>query len=160
MSAEQFVEALSFPKRFGTAVRAGFKKGLGTGFMLLRIMIPVYLIVVILKYSPVMPFLEGALSSSMKIFALPGEGALPLVSGVFSDEYGVVAAMKGFSFTRAEITTMAMMTLCFHSLPLEIAVGQKIGFKQQYFFPFRLFICIATGIICGLIFGVIGDNVI
>ena len=128
--------------------------------MLLRIMLPVYLIVVLLKHSPVMPFLENALAPVMEIFSLPGEGALPIVSGIFSDEYGVVAAMRGFSFTRAEISTIAMMTLCFHSLPIEIAVGQKIGFKQQYFFPFRLCLCVLTGIICGFIFGITGDHVI
>ena len=43
---------------FFVAVKDGAIKGVKTGVMLLKIMIPIYLLVVLIKYSPIMPWLE------------------------------------------------------------------------------------------------------
>ncbi|MDR0519154.1 MAG: hypothetical protein LBG82_03775 [Clostridiales Family XIII bacterium] len=131
------------------ALRDGFIKGVKTGGFLLRIMVPIYLIVVFLRHTPAIPFMQEKLSPVMGLFSLPGDAAVPIVAGIFSDEYGVVAAMNGFSFSSAAITTIAMIILCFHSVPLEAAIGQSIGFHPAKYALYRFLVAIATGIFVG-----------
>jgi Fe2+ transport system protein B len=140
--------------KFFLAIKDGTIKGLQTGLFLLKIMIPVYLVVVLIKYSPVMPWLERIFTPAMKVFNLPADGVVPIIAGVFTDEYGVIAAMSGFDFTTAGITTIAMISLTFHSIPVESAIAQKIGFPALPFGIFRLFSAILIGILVGWLGGV------
>jgi hypothetical protein len=116
-------------------------------------MLPIYLLVVFLTYTPVISMLQEYLAPVMHIFALPGDAAVPIVTGFFSDEYGVVAAMSGFDFSRAQITTIAMIVLCFHSIPVEAAVGRQIGFHPGKYSLYRFIIAVVTGILCGWLTG-------
>jgi Nucleoside recognition len=141
-------------RKFFTAVKDGIIKGLKTVLMLLKILIPIYLLVVVIKYSPVMPWLENVAAPVMKIFRLPPEAAVPVVTGLFSDEYGVVAALGGFNFSMAAITTIAMITLAAHSLPVEAAVAQKIGLPTVAMVLMRIGTAIFTGIFVGWLGGV------
>jgi hypothetical protein len=136
-----------------TAIREGFIKGVKTGLMLLKVMLPIYVVVVFLKYTPVMPLLQEALTPVMKIFGLPGDAAVPIVTGIFADEYGIVAAMRGFDFTAASLTTIAMIGLCFHSMPVETAIGRQIGYHPLRYFLFRLCMAIVTGLLVGALAG-------
>jgi len=110
--------------------------------------------VVLIKYSPVMPWLEKIFQPAMKIFNLPADAVVPIVTGAFTDEYGVVAAMGGFDFTTASITTIAMISLAFHSLPVETAVSHKIGFPALPFVAFRFVAAVVTGVLVGWLGGV------
>lgn len=141
-------------RKFFTAIKDGIIKGLKTVLMLLKILIPIYLIVVLIKYSPVMPWLENVAAPVMKIFRLPPEAAVPVVTGLFSDEYGVVAALGGFNFSMAAITTIAMITLAAHSLPVEAAVAQKIGLPTVAMVLMRIGTAIFTGVFVGWLGGV------
>lgn len=140
--------------KFLTAVKDGIIKGLKTVLMLLKILIPIYLLVVLIKYSPVMPWLQDVAAPVMKIFRLPPEAAVPVVTGLFSDEYGVVAALGGFNFSMAAITTIAMIALAAHSLPVEAAVAQKIGLPAGVMVLMRIGTAIFTGILVGWLGGV------
>jgi Fe2+ transport system protein B len=141
-------------RKFLTAVKDGIFKGLKTVLMLLKILIPIYLLVVLIKYSPAMPWLQDVAAPVMKIFRLPPEAAVPVVTGLFSDEYGVVAALGGFNFSMAAITTIAMITLAAHSLPVEAAVAQKIGLPAGVMVLMRIGTAIFTGILVGWLGGV------
>jgi Fe2+ transport system protein B len=141
-------------RKFFTAVKDGAIKGLKTVLMLLKILIPIYLLVVVIKYSPVMPWLQDVAAPVMKIFRLPPEAAVPVVTGLFSDEYGVVAALGGFNFSMAAITTIAMIALAAHSLPVEAAVAQKIGLPAGVMVLLRIGTAILTGIFVGWLGGV------
>jgi len=66
-------------------VRDGAIKGVKTAAMLLKIVLPIYAAVVLLKYSPVMPFLQDLFSPAMTFFVLPGNGIVPLITGFFID---------------------------------------------------------------------------
>ena len=129
-------------------IKDGAVKGLRTALMLLKIMIPIYLLVVLLHHTEFFNFLGGIVAPAMRLFALPGDAVVPLVVGVFSDEYSVVAAMGGFDFTKAHITIIAMITLCFHSIPVETVVTRKIGMPALRIAIFRIGLAIGTGALC------------
>lgn len=138
-----------------TAIKDGTIKGFKTAAMMLKIVIPVYIIVVLLKYSPVMAFLENTFSPAMKFFHLPGDAIVPLITGFFTDEYSTIAAMSNFDFTTAQITTIAMIVLVAHSMPVEAAIAQKIGLSAAKFSVFRIVGAILVGLLIGWIGGLI-----
>lgn len=142
-------------KLFLKALKDGLMKALKTGIMLLKIVLPVYAIVVLVKYSPIMPWLQDLCAPAMAIFNLPAEAVVPIVTGIFTDEYGVATALGNFDFTTAQITTVAMVVLVAHSLPVEAAVTQKIGMSALKFTLFRIVFAIFTGILIGWIGGLI-----
>lgn len=141
---------------FFTAVKDGTVKGIKTGIMLLKIMLPVYFVVVLIKYSPIMPWLQGMFEPSMSLFRMPGNAIVPIVTGIFTDEYGVIAAMRSFDFTMAQITTIAMIALTAHSLPVESALAQKIGFPPVKLAVFRIVLAIIIGLLVGWLGGITG----
>lgn len=141
-------------KTFLKTVKIGTIKGLKTGALLLKIVLPIYLLVVIIKYSPVMPWFQNFFEPSMSLFNLPGDAIVPIITGMVTDEYGVIAAMKSFDFTMAQLTTIAMMTLTAHSLPVEFALAQKIGFPSGKLLLLRLSAAIFIGILVGWAGGV------
>jgi hypothetical protein len=140
---------------FITAIKDGAIKGIKTGVMLLKVMIPIYAIVVIIKYSPIMELLESTFAPAMRFFNLPGDAVVPIISGLFTDEYGVVAAMSSFDFSKAAITTIAMITLTAHSLPVESAIGKKIGFPVGIVTAYRLIMAVLVGVLIGWLGGIL-----
>ena len=141
---------------FAIAVRDGAIKGVKTALMLLKVVLPIYTVVVLIKYSPVMPFLQNLFSPTMKFFHLPGNAIVPLITGFFTDEYSTIAVMRTFDFTSAEITTIAMFVLVAHSMPVESAIAQKIGMSAVRFAIFRILSAIAVGLLVGWIGGLMG----
>jgi Fe2+ transport system protein B len=141
---------------FAATVRDGAIKGVKTAVMLLKIVLPIYAVVVLIKYSPIMPFLQDLFSPAMKFFHLPGDAIVPLITGVFTDEYGVITVMSTFDFTTAQITTIAMISLVAHSMPVETAIAQKIGMPAGRFTVFRILSAIAVGLLVGWIGGLFG----
>lgn len=140
----------------GTAIKDGIIKGFKTAIMMLKIVLPVYAIVVLVKYSPIMPFMQNLFSPAMKFFNLPGDAIVPLITGLFTDEYSTIAAMSSFHFTTAQITTIAMIVLVAHSVPVEAAVAQKIGLSAAKFSAFRILAAIFVGLLVGWIGGFFG----
>ena len=140
--------------RFIAAVKDGAVKGFKTGGMLLKIMLPIYVVVILLKYSPIMPFLERVAAPAMKLFNMPPDAVVPVITGLFTDEYAVVAAMGGFNFNTATITTISMIVLCCHSIPVETAVSQKIGFPAWRITLFRFVLAILVGLLTALLGGI------
>lgn len=140
---------------FVMAVKDGTIKGLKTGIMLLKVVLPVYLIVVLIKYSPLMPWLQDFFEPGMGIFNLPGNAIVPIITGIFTDEYGVIAAMKSFDLSMAQITTIAMIILTAHSIPVESALARKIGFAPGRLAVFRIALAILIGMLVGWLGGVL-----
>lgn len=141
---------------FAAAIKDGAVKGVKTAVMLLKIVLPIYAVVIVIKYSPVMTFLQDFFSPAMKIFHLPGDGIMPLITGFFADEYSTIAVMSTFDFTTAEITTISMFVMVAHSVPVEIAIAQKMGMPAAKLVVFRILSAIAIGLLVGWIGGLIG----
>ncbi|MDR2088663.1 MAG: hypothetical protein LBP73_04840 [Clostridiales Family XIII bacterium] len=131
---------------FLTVAKGGALKGIKTWAMLLKIVLPVYILVVLIKYSPLMPFLTELFAPAMALLHMPGEAAAPIIAGILSDEYGCIAAMRGFSFDAVTVTTIAMVNLCFHSIPVESAINGRIGFAVWRIILFRFCLAVLVGL--------------
>lgn len=134
--------------------KIGFIKAIKTTLSLMKVVLPIYALVVIIKYSPVMPFFEKIFAPAMRVFSLPPDGVVPIITGIFTDEYGAIATASQFGFTAAEITTIAMMNLVCHSLPVEYALTRKIGLPAGKFLIYRIVAAVFVGIIISRLGGV------
>ena len=105
-----------------TIVR-GFKNGLNITWELGKVIIPVYIIVTILKYTPILNWIADFMKPVMFILGLPGEASLPLVLGMFLNIYAAIGAILPLDMNTKEITIVAAILLLAHSLPLEATVS-------------------------------------
>lgn len=129
------------------SVKIGFIKAMETTLMLMKVVLPVYAIVVIIKHSPLMGYFQKAFEPVMAFFKLPSEAAVPLIAGLFTDEYGMIAVSYQFEFTSWELTTIAMVGLACHSIPMEYVLSKKIGLPAGKFVLYRVFAAIVIGFI-------------
>jgi len=139
-----------------TSIKKGLLSGLKSYWFLIKIIIPVYLFITILKHTPVMDALISAFTPLMSIFRLPGEAAVPLITGLIIDEYGIIAAVKAVELTGYAVTVVIMMTVFSHSLFVEGVIIKKLGLSVTFFTTYRLIISIITGFVlsyAGVVFG-------
>lgn len=134
------------------SVKTGLKKGLETTWMLAKVIIPVYIFVTILKYTPVIDWITILFEPVMGLFGLPGEAAIVLVLGNVLNLYAAIGALKAIELSAMQITIIAMMLSFSHSLFVETAVIKKLGFKVSH----NLIIRMGLGIVAGIVMGRVG----
>ena len=105
------------------ALRDGFAAFLD----LAKIIIPVYFAVALLNYSGLIALLAEWLRPAMRLFGLPGEAAIVLLTGWFMTLYAALGALRALDLPSSAITAIAFMLLFCHALPLEWAILKKMG---------------------------------
>lgn len=134
-----------------STILKGFKSGLSVTWELGIVIIPVYFLVTLLKYSPVLPWLSSHMVPFMKLLGLPGEASLPLVLGIFLTQYAAIGAILPLHMSVREITIISAMTLLCHSLPMETAISKKTGVKV---FPLVM-VRIVSAVLAGMFFNLV-----
>ena len=142
---------LKTPFDFSKTAKIGLTKGVATFITLAKIMIPVFVIVTFLKFTPVLPALAEFFKPYMKIFGLPGESALAILTGNTVNLYAALAVMSSIKLTTAQATIMAVMLGISHSLPMEITIVQQMKTKFVTVFLLRVLTSVALGIIMKLV---------
>lgn len=108
-----------------------FKRGVlnafRTAFELLKVIIPVYALMTVLSYTPVIGWIAKFFSPLMNVVGLPGEAALALVIGWFVNIYTAVGVIIGLHLSVWQITVIAVMMNFAHELVVETAVIKKTG---------------------------------
>lgn len=131
--------------------KRGLQRGLMTTWELTRIIVPIYMTVTFLKYTPVMGWIAGIFAPVMHFFGLPGEASLVLVLGKVLNLYAALGAISSLALDGREITIIATMLLLSHSLPVESAVCGRTGVSALLVTVFRLVLSIAAGLLLNLI---------
>lgn len=111
------------------SVKRGFLVGLKTTWTLGKIIFPISLIVGILKYTPVLPWLTNLISPLMGLIGLSGDAAIPLVLGAFLNLYAAIGSILTLDFSVKEVFIIAVMTSFSHNLLVESSVALKVGVK-------------------------------
>jgi len=128
-----------------TSIKNGLISGIKCCWFLIKIIVPVYFFITALNHTPAMDWLTSVFTPLMSAFRMPGEAALPLITGVFLDEYGVIAAIRAVNITGFSVTMIAIMTLISHSLIVEAAIMQRIGLSAAFFTLYRLAASVIVG---------------
>lgn len=129
----------------------GSKNGIHTVLMLAKIILPVYFIVTVLKYTGILEYIAIIFEPVMDIFGLPGEAALALVLGNVLNIYAALGVISSISLTAKQITILAVMISFSHNLFVETAVTKKIGIGVLPILATRIGLAIASGVILNLV---------
>ncbi|MGB9803391.1 nucleoside recognition domain-containing protein [Desulfofundulus sp.] len=132
------------------SVCRGLTRGAATTWKLARVVVPVYLLVTFLKYTPFLRWLTGLCAPLMRYFGLPGEAALALVMGNVLNIYSAVGVITSLSLSSREVTILAIMLLISHSLPMESAVAAQVRVNPLLIGIFRLVMSLGTGLLLNL----------
>jgi hypothetical protein len=103
-------------------LQRGVKQGLRTFWILMRVMIPVYIIIAILARTPVLPAIADFFQPAMGIWRLPGDAALAMVVGHFVNLYAALAVIAAGQWDPDAVTVAAIILGISHSHLMESAV--------------------------------------
>jgi hypothetical protein len=133
------------------SIKKGFQVGLKTTWTLGKIIFPVTLIVAVLQYTPVLPWVIKAIAPMMELIGLSGDAAIPLVIGTFLNLYAAIGAILTLDFTVKEVFILAVMLSFSHNLIIESSVAIKVGVKLWIVLVTRVGLAFVSAIVINLV---------
>jgi hypothetical protein len=126
--------------------KRGLQAGINTSWILGKVVFPISLIMGILKYTPVMDWVEKLLTPLMSFVGLPGDAAIPLTLGFLLNLYAGIGAILSLSLTVKEVFILAIMISFAHNLFVETAVTSKMGIPAWISLSIRLGLAVLSGL--------------
>ncbi|WP_110928487.1 nucleoside recognition domain-containing protein [Bacillus massiliglaciei] len=120
------------------SVKKGLIAGLQTTWTLGKVIFPVTLIVSVLQYTPVLPWVIDLIAPLMGLIGLSGDAAIPLVLGNFLNLYAGIAGILSLDLTVKEVFILAVMLSFSHNLLIETSVAMKVGVKLWVILAVRI----------------------
>lgn len=94
-------------------------------------MVPAVLVVKVLQELGATAYLAAVLSPMMQLLGLPSEFGLVWAASILTNIYGAMVVFyqlsAGMSYSVAEVSTLSMLVLVAHALPIEGAVAKALG---------------------------------
>lgn len=134
-----------------TSVVKGLKSGLETTWTLGKIIFPVTLIITVLQYTPLLPWLFDRIAPFMSVLGLPGEAAIPLVLGNLLNLYAAIGGILTLELTVKEVFIIAVMLSFCHNLLIETGVALKSGVKLWIVLAVRIGLAIFAAVMINLL---------
>ena len=128
------------------------RKALHAYARLFKIVAPIYVAIILLKHTPVLPWIAAHMAPAMGFFGLPGEAALVLVLGATINIYAAIAACAGLALTPGQATTLALMLGFTHNLLVESALILKLSRRGALWIAIRIVVAVAAGLVFGPMF--------
>ena len=133
--------------------KRGFKNGINTLLILLKILVPVYIVVQLLSLSGLLNIIAEIFKPVMSLLGLPGEASLVIMLGYFLGTYAALGAIAAIELTGIQITTIAIMLSISHSLITESAIVKKLGVSAAASVIVRVTFSLLMGFLYYKIFG-------
>jgi hypothetical protein len=131
------------------------KRGLLTGLQLTwtfgKIIFPITLIVTVLQYTPVFPWLMDLISPFMNLLGLSGDAAIPLVIGNLLNLYAGIGAVLSLDLTVKEAFIIAVMLSFSHNMLIESGVVLKVGVKLWIVLVTRIGLAVSSAVLINLL---------
>lgn len=135
----------------GSTLKRGLMVGLNTTWALGKVIFPVTLIVSILQYTPVLPWIIELITPLMKLLGLSGDAAIPLVIGNFLNLYAAIGAILTLDLTVKEVFIIAVMLSFSHNMLVESSVAVKVGVKLWIIVLVRLGLAFISAVVINLV---------
>jgi hypothetical protein len=131
------------------------KKGLLVGFKTVwtlgKIIFPITMILSVLQYTPVLPWVIDVISPLMKLLGLPGDAAIVLVLGNFLNLYAAIGAILTLDFSVKEVFILAVMLSFSHNLFVESGVAVKAGVRLWVVLVTRPGLALLSAVVINLV---------
>jgi spore maturation protein SpmB len=131
--------------------KKGLKRGLSVMIELTKIMLPIYIIVEILKYTGILEIISKLFIPFMSLMGLPGEAAFALIIGGAVNIYAALGVIASISITSKQATIIAVVIAISHNLIGESAVIKKIGVNPLFISGLRIAVSFISGIALNII---------
>lgn len=105
----------------------GLKKGWSSFVWVCKIIIPVSFLVALLQWTGWLDQLDFLLNPLMSLINLPAQAALPVITGMLTNLYAVIAIITVLPFTLEQMTLIAIFNLIAHGLIMEGIIQHKSG---------------------------------
>jgi hypothetical protein len=129
----------------GNVILVGIKKGLWTFWILMKIMVPVYIIVTLLNHTPVLGAIAKFFEPYMGIWRLPGDAALALVLGYVVNLYAAIAVIAAGGWEPASVTIAGVILGVSHSLIMEGAILRQMRAPAALVITMRIVLGLILG---------------
>ncbi len=133
----------SIPERLKT----GIISGLQTSGRMIRIVLPLYIAVDLLKGTEAVNLLGRLFAPAMKLFGLPGEAAFAFVAAFLLNLYAALAVMAPLDLTPWQVTQCGLMMGIAHNLLVEGGVLGSTGAPAWKLTLGRVIIAVAAGLL-------------
>ena len=124
--------------------------------MLFKIMIPISIIMKIISELGLISYIGKILSPVMSLAGLPGSYGLAWATAMCTNNYGAILVFaKVFAsepINAAQVSTLAMMILIAHALPIETTVARKSGIRLRFSLLLRLGCALLYGMLLNSVF--------
>jgi spore maturation protein SpmB len=118
-----------------------------TILLLCKLMLPISLGVGLLRWTGALAAIGRVLAPAMDLFHLPGEAAVPLVTGYLAGIYALLGAMAMLPLEPTAVTIMGAMALVAHNLIIETTVQDRTGTPWWWMLLVRLLTSMVVGLI-------------
>ncbi len=139
---------------------AGAKKGWSSYFWMVKIIIPVSFLMTLLQWTGWLSRLDFLLNPLMSLINLPPEAALPVITGMLTNLYAVIAIITVIPFTVEQMTLIAIFNLIAHGLIMEGIIQHKSGLNAITATLIRIATAITTVIIVSQFLGDTSQSVV
>lgn len=130
--------------------KRGTQAGLKTAWTLGKIIFPITFILIILQYTPVLPWVVQVIAPLMGLIGLPGEAAIPLVLGNALNLYAGIAGILSLEMTVKEVFILAVMLSFSHNIFIETGVALRVGVRLWVVLVVRFGLAIVSAILINL----------
>jgi len=133
--------------------RSGLVRGLRVFATLLKVMVPAYVAVSVLKQTPLLDAASQAVEPVMSLLGLPPAAAVPLIVSFFVSLYAAIGAMESLHFSASQVTQLAVVMLIAHNLVVEIGIVARLRTRWYLIGLFRLGMGLGMGALMHYAFG-------
>lgn len=130
-----------------TRIRTGLSAGFGTSLKIIKVSVPLYVAVTLLKGTPFLDLLGKVFAPVMGIFGLPGEAAFAFVAAFLLNLYAAIAVIAPLHLTPFQVTQCGLMMGVAHNLVVEGGVLSTTGARGGVLTVCRLVIACAAGLL-------------
>lgn len=127
-------------------LRAGIAAGLRTSLQILKITLPLYVAVDLLKRTPVIDVLGGIFAPAMGLFGLPGAAAFAFIAAFLLNLYAAIAILVPLHLDAFQVTQCGLMMGIAHNLVVEGGVLRSTGARGGFLTLCRIGISAAAGL--------------
>jgi hypothetical protein len=134
-----------------TRLKTGLSDGWRTSLKLIKWVVPIYLVVDLLKQTPVLDRLGAVFAPLMTTFGLPGETAFAFVAAFTLNLYAAIAILVPLELSSWQITQCGLMMGIAHNLLVEGGVLSSTGARGGVLTLCRLFMAACCGWLMDLV---------
>lgn len=132
-------------------LRTGFVSGVQTAWKLVKYVIPLYVLVELLKQTPLLDTLGRLFAPAMGIFGLPGEVAFAFLAGALLNLYAALAILVPLQLEPWQVTQCGLMLGIAHNLLLEGGVLRSTGTRAGVLTGARILLAVVAGLLYRLL---------